>query len=214
MRSEAFGRLSEVSQYQWGLVTSRQAMSQEVRRWELHRLVSDGALEAVGFGVYRLAGAPAAEHLAVRIAWLQLAPGKAAEDREVSEGVLSHRSAAVLYGVGDFEPEPHEFTVPVRRRTRRDDVSLHTANLADTEVDWLDQLPVTRPPRLVRDLLADRHDGEHISQVIADLLDRRLATRAQLSRAMAPYAAAYGLSGESGAVLLNHLMASATGRTS
>lgn len=210
MRSEALGRLSEISQYQWGLVTSRQAASQGVQRWELHRLVVDSALEAVGFGVYRIAGAPVVAHLGVRIAWLQLAPGKVAEDRGVDEGVLSHRSAAALYGVGDFEPEPYEFTVPRRKRSRRTDVILHTATLTDREVDWRDELPVTTPVRLVRDLLADRHDGGHIGQVVADLLHRRLATRARLARAMEPYAAAYGLPGETGAALLDHLTASAT----
>ncbi|MEU8887101.1 type IV toxin-antitoxin system AbiEi family antitoxin domain-containing protein [Streptomyces sp. NPDC048442] len=207
MRSEALGRLSEISLYQWGLLTARQAEHQGVRRWDLHRLVADGALEAAGHGVYRIAGAPVVAHLGIRIAWLQLAPGEIAEDRRVGQGVLSHRSAAVLYGVGDFEPEPYEFTVPRRRRSRRTDVVLHTAVLTDSEVDWQDELPVTTPVRLVRDLLADRHDGGHIGQVLADLLARRLADRKRLAAAMEPYAAAYGLPGESGAALLKHLTA-------
>lgn len=210
MRSEAIGRLSEITRYQWGLVTSRQAASQGVQRWDLHRLVADGVLEAVGFGVYRIAGTPVVPHLGVRIAWLQLAPGKVAEDRGIDEGVVSHRSAAVLYGVGDFEPEPYEFTVPQRKRSRRPDVTFHTATVTDKEVEWRDELPVTTPARLVGDLLADRHDGGHIGQVVADLLRRRLATRMRLARAMEPYAAAYGLPGETGAALLDHLTASAT----
>jgi predicted transcriptional regulator of viral defense system len=205
MRSEALGRLSEISLYQWGLVTARQAESLGVRRWDLHRLVADGALEAAGRGVYRIAGAPVATHLGMRIAWLQLAPGDIAEDRKVEQGVLSHRSAAVLYGVGDFEPEPYEFTVPRRKRSRRTDVVLHASALTDSEVDWQDELPVTTPVRLIRDLLADRHDGGHIGQVVVDLLARRLADRKRLAAAMEPYAAAYGLPGASGAAFLKHL---------
>ncbi|MFJ9178062.1 type IV toxin-antitoxin system AbiEi family antitoxin domain-containing protein [Streptomyces sp. NPDC102360] len=205
MRSAAFGKLSELSRYQWGLVTSRQAVAEGVARWELHRLVADGALESVAFGVYQVAGAPPARYLGLRVAWLQLAPGVAAEDRGTADGVVSHRSAAVLYGVGDFEPEPYEFTVPARRRTRRTDVALRVAALAEGEVEWRDELPVVRPARLVADLLAARHDGQHIGQVIVDLLGRRLVSRARLARAADAHAAAYGLPDADGAALLDHL---------
>ncbi|WP_306323480.1 MULTISPECIES: hypothetical protein [unclassified Streptomyces] len=211
MRSEALGRLSELSQYQWGLVTTSQTAHLGVRRWELHRLVADGALEAIGFGVYRISGAPAVPLLDLRVAWLQLAPSKAVEERVVAEGVVSHTSAAQLYGVGDFEPDAYEFTVPYRRRTRRQDLRLHRAAVTDEEVDWLDQLPVTRPGRLARDLLEARYDGVHIGQVMADLLDRRLAKRAELIRAAAPAAAAYGMPAGDGVALVDGLVESATG---
>jgi hypothetical protein len=34
-------------------------------------------------------------------------------------GVVSHRSAAELYGLGHLTADQHEFTVPSRRQTRR-----------------------------------------------------------------------------------------------
>jgi len=206
MRGDALGVLSVVAQVQWGLVTARQAVLEGVQRWDLSRLVGDGALEAVGYGVYRVAGAPVPEHLELKVAWLQLAPDLVAEDRTASDGVVSHASAAMLHGVGDFEPESFEFTVPRRKRTRRADVVLHTAKLDESEVDWVDQMAVTRPARTVGDLMRDRHDGEHVGRVLLDLLDKHLTTPAELAAAAGPHAAAYGLPATDGEQLIAHLM--------
>ncbi|WP_328913405.1 MULTISPECIES: type IV toxin-antitoxin system AbiEi family antitoxin domain-containing protein [unclassified Streptomyces] len=206
MRGDALGVLSAVAQVQWGLVTARQAVHEGVQRWDLSRLVGDGALEAVGYGVYRVAGAPTSEHLELKVAWLQLAPDVVAEDRTAAQGVVSHASAAALYGVGDFEPEHFEFIVPRRKRTRRPDVVLYTLTLDESDVDWVDQMAVTRPTRMVGDLMRDRHDGEHVGRVLLDLLDKRQATPAQLAAATEPHAAAYGLAGADGKRLITHLM--------
>lgn len=191
-RSVALARLGAVAQAQWGLVTSRQARSAGVGAVEITRLVQDDALERVAFGVYRVAGAPSVRLLELRAAWLQLEPAVEAELRDPASGVVSHASAALVYEVGDLEPGRWEFTLPVRRRTRRTDVVLHLAPVADDAVAWVDQLAVTRPPRLVADLLAARHDGDHVARVIVDLLDRGLAGHGELAVAAAPYAAAYG----------------------
>jgi predicted transcriptional regulator of viral defense system len=206
MRGDALGALSVVAQVQWGLVTARQAVREGVQRWDLSRLVGDGALEAVGYGVYRVVGAPAPAHLELKVAWLQLAPDVVAEDRTPARGVVSHTSAAALYGVGDFEPECFEFTVPRRKRTRRTDVVLHTATLDESEVDWVDQMAVTRPARTVGDLMRDRHDGEHVGRVLLDLLDKHLTTPAELAAAAGPHAAAYGLPSTGGKQFIAHLM--------
>lgn len=206
MRGDALGALSAVARVQWGLVTARQAVLEGVQRWDLSRLVGDGALEAVGYGVYRVAGAPMPEHLELKVAWLQLAPDLVAENRTASDGVVSHTSAATLYGAGDFEPEYFEFTVPRRKRTRRTDVVLHTATVDESDVEWVDQMAVTRPSRMVGDLMRDRHDGEHIGRVLLDLLDKRLATPAELATAGRPHAAAYGLPAVDGEQLIAHLM--------
>ncbi|MEV0969282.1 hypothetical protein [Microtetraspora glauca] len=95
--------------------------------------------------------------------------------------------------MGDFTGELHEFTSPKRKRSRRGDVTIHTSSIGHDEIVWCDQLPVTAPARLVGDLLADRHDGQHISHVVADILDQRLATRKDLADAVTPHAAAYGV---------------------
>lgn len=187
-RSAALARLGEIAQAQWGLVTTRQARTVDVTLPELSRLTRDGALERVAFGVYHLAGAPRPRLLELRAAWLQLDPGVEAELRDPASGAVSHASAAAVYEVGDIEPYHYEFTVPARRRTRRADVVLHVAPLREQAVQWVDQLPVTSPPRLIADLLNTSHDGEHVARVAADCVDGGLAVGEELAAAAAPYA--------------------------
>ena len=101
-RASTLGPLAELAQDQWGLLTRRQAYKAGVAPATLTRLISDSVLERVASGVYRLAGAPFPDHLELRAAWLQLAPDIPAWVRRPEQGVVSHRSAASLYGIGDW----------------------------------------------------------------------------------------------------------------
>jgi predicted transcriptional regulator of viral defense system len=193
MRGDAVGRLSSEARVQWGLVTARQAVLEGVTRWDLSRLVADGGLEKVGYGVYLLAGAPQPRLLDLKVAWLQLDPATVAEDRTVAGGVISHTSAALAYGVGDFEPEYFEFTRPTRFRSRREDVVVHTGGLDGAQVCWVDQMLVTTPARTADDLLAARLDGEHVGRVFADLVATGQASVAELALGAGQYARAYGV---------------------
>lgn len=71
-------------------------------------------LERVAHGVYRLTTAPIPDHMELRAAWLQLAPDIPAWERTSAQGVVSHRSAAALYGLGHLPADRHEFTIPNR----------------------------------------------------------------------------------------------------
>ncbi|WP_433217804.1 type IV toxin-antitoxin system AbiEi family antitoxin domain-containing protein [Microtetraspora malaysiensis] len=192
-RSHAIATLGAIAEAQWGLVTARQATRNGVSAAELTRLTDDGVLDRVAFGVYRLPGSPSGPLTELRAAWLQLDPGTEAEARDIDSGVVSHGSASLVLGVGDFTGDVHEFTCPKRKRSRRADVTFHTSPVRRYDIVWHDQLPVTAPARLVGDLLADRHDGQHISHVVTDILDQGLATRKELADAAAPHAAAYGV---------------------
>lgn len=165
-------KLAQIAEEQWGLVTRRQAEEGGVSPATLQRLSNKGALERVGHGVYHLAGAPLPDHVALRAAWLQLAPGTPAWERlgKPDQGVVSHRSAAAVYGLGHLPADTHEFTLPARRQTRRSDVRIHRQQLADNEWIVLRGLPVTRPSRIAADLLADREDPEAVGQIVADAL--------------------------------------------
>jgi predicted transcriptional regulator of viral defense system len=114
----SLGRLAGLTEAQHGLVTARQAELRGVPRRDLARLAQSGGLERVAYGVYRVAGAPRARLLELRAAWLQLAPGVDVDQRVVAGGVVSHASAATVFGVGLLEPVRHEFTVPGPRRVR------------------------------------------------------------------------------------------------
>ena len=58
----ALQQLAEVTESQWGMVTTAQARAQGIDHMTLKRLNDDGHLIRLIHGVYRSAGAPSAEH--------------------------------------------------------------------------------------------------------------------------------------------------------
>jgi predicted transcriptional regulator of viral defense system len=194
----ALGRLADLAEAQNGLLTSRQAALRGVPRRDLARLAQSGGLERVAYGVYRVAGAPRPRLLELRGAWLQLAPGMDVDRRTLADGVVSHASAATVYGVGLLEPVRYEFTVPLPRRvrSRRDDVVVHRAELGGNEIGWVEEMLVTVPTRMVADLAAQSLDGEHLAGVVADLLRDRRVSRGELRSVLAPHAERYGWPGD------------------
>jgi predicted transcriptional regulator of viral defense system len=164
-------KLASLAEDQWGLLTRRQAEEAGLSPATLQRLsATGGILERMTHGVYHLAGAPLPNHPALRAAWLGLAPETLAWERRPEQGVVSHRSAAAMYGLGELPADRHEFTLPVRRQTRRADVRLHRRPLAEAEWISLRGLPVTRPSRIAADLLAEREDPGAVAQVVADAI--------------------------------------------
>lgn len=198
--------LAAIAQDQWGLVTRRQAERAGISPATLQRLASGSVLERVTQGVYRLAGSPTPDHLELRAAWLQLAPDVPAWERTPREGVVSHRSAAAVYGLGHLPADRHEFTLPVRRQSRRPDVRLHQREVADSEWIPLHGLPVTRPARIATDLLADREDPGAVGHVIADAIRSVYDYPATFADALAPHAAKFGLRRRDGIALLGWLL--------
>jgi hypothetical protein len=129
-------------------------------------------------------------------------------------GVVSHRSAAALYGLGHLAADQHEFTVPARRQTRRPDTRIHVRHLHDGE--WASQggLLVTRPQRTSADLIRSREDPAAVAQVVADALRHGYAPPGEFAAALAPSAAVYGFRRVDGMSLLQRCGArnSCTGR--
>jgi hypothetical protein len=197
--------LADRTEDQWGLFTRRQAEAAGLAWTTISRLARTGAAERVARGVYRLRGAPPADHLDLRAAWLQLAPDTPAWERGPETGVVSHRSAAALYGLGHLPADVHEFTLPKRRQARRRDVRLH---LGQTDEGWirLRGLPVTRPARIAADLLAEQEDPEAVAQIIADALRSGYDDPATVAEAIAPHASHFGLRRRDGLALLAWLL--------
>jgi putative AbiEi antitoxin of type IV toxin-antitoxin system len=200
-------RIADLTQDQWGLVTRRQLADAGIAPTTIERLTAPGGvLERVSWGVYQLAGTPIPDQRDLRGAWLQLAPRLRAWERTPEQGVVSHRSAAALYGLGHLAADEHEFTVPVRRQTRRPDVRIHVRPLHDDE--WASQggLLATRPQRTAADLLRAREDPEAVAQVVADALRRGSASPGEFAAALAASAAAHGFRRGDGVSLLQWLL--------
>ena len=190
----ALSRIAEVAQDQWGLITRRQAELAGVPQTTMERLTAPGSvLDRVAHGVYRMAGAPEPDHLALRAAWLQLEPGAWAWERTPAQGVVSHRSAAALYGLGDLPADRHEFTLPSRKQTRRPDVRLHQRSLPAGEWVHLSGLPVTRPARIASDLLDDHEDPEAVAHIVADALRGNYDYPGVFTDSLAAQASRFGL---------------------
>ena len=193
VRSSALRTLAELSEEQWGLFTRRQAEATGMA-WSTLARLSTGAtmVERVAHGVYRVRGAPRADHLDLRAAWLQLAPDLPVWKRDAGTGVVTHRSAAALYGLGHLPADVHEFVLPQRRQSRRPDVRLHRGRLRDGEWTLLGGLPVTRPSRIAADLLSDREDPEAVGYVISDALRAGYDRPGQMAAALGSSAARLG----------------------
>lgn len=207
---EAFDRLADHTQGQHGLVTRAQARLAGVDDRTLHRLVRDGDLERVARGVYRFRRDRDAEHQDVWAAWLRLDPARTAEQRDRRPGgpdaVVSHESAAKLYGLGDLGPTVHTFTVPRPLRSGHRDIRLVDAPLRRDEWEWVAGLPTTRPRRLVADLLADGHDERGVVRVAQDALRWWHLLEGELAEALAPFAERYGGPSGDGEWLLRRLL--------
>lgn len=198
-------RLATAAQDQWGLITRRQAAQLGVSSATIARLTAAGAtLERVATGVFHVSGAPWPEHVELRAAWLQLAPDTFAWERTASQGVISHRSAAALFGLGELPADAHEFVLPARRQTRRADVRLHIGEVRD---DWItfDGLPVTRPSRIAADLLGDNEDPESVARIVVDATRHVYDYPRSFSEALAPLAHRYGLPRDDGLAFLGWL---------
>jgi hypothetical protein len=195
-----------IADEQWGLITKQQVEMAGVAWSTLARRVEQGFLERIAHGVYRVRGGGEPDHLELRAAWLQLEPGVPAWERTAAAGVVSHRSAAALYGIGHLSADRHEFTLQARKQTRRKDVRLHRGDVDDVDCITLRGLPVTRPSRIAADLLADRADLGAVAQLISDALRGAFDYPGSVATAIAPYAAAHGLRRDDGIGLLRWLL--------
>lgn len=209
-RMDALRALNELASDQAGLVTAAQASSAGVDHLTQYRLVEAGFLERVGRGVYQVGGAQSPDYLGIRVAWLRLDPRTPAWKRKglgVSDGVVSHRSATVIHGLGDIPAHDVELSVPRRRTTREPGVRLLTrSDLTERDVSFVSGLPVTTPERTILDLLHDHADGGHVGRVIADADRRDLVDIDKLGPRADGLGVRYGMPDASGRELLSELV--------
>jgi len=198
-------RVAVLAEEQWGLFTRQQADQRGMAWSTLSRMVATGRAERVGHGVYRLRGAEPPPQAALRVAWLELAPSVPAWGRSGEQGVVSHRSAAMVFGLGDLPADVHEFTLPVRRQTRRDDVRLHRGDIA-TGVVSRGGLLTTDPSRTVVDLLTDGADPGAVSTIVAESLDAGYDRPAAFAQGLSALAHRYRFPRDDGVGMLGWLL--------
>lgn len=206
-QDKTVAKLSSVAEDQWGLITRQQAEKAGIPRATLARMTAEGtSLQRVARSVYRLAGAPKPDHEELRAAWLQLEPEMPAWDRTPDQGVVSHRSAAALYGLGELPADVHEFTVESRKQTRRPDVRLHRGRIAEGQVLPIGGLPTTLPAQIASDLLFAHEEPEAISRIIVEAIRRANDYPGTIAEAIARYAGRFGFRHGDGIALFRWLV--------
>lgn len=198
----------DVAEEQWGLITRAQAGAAGVPASTFARLQERGRLERVAHGVYRVRGAGEPDHLQLRAAWLQLDPLRIAWERldDPDVAVVSHASAASLYDVGDLRPDVHEFTFPRRRQSRRRDVRVHRGRVPSSDQIILKGLPVTRPGRMIADLLADHVEPVSVARITVEVIEKTHEYPRVVAHKISPFAHVFGLTSGDGLSLLQHLL--------
>ena len=152
--------IGRIAARQHSLVTRAQALSAGATDHMIQHRLATGRWVLVARGVYRLAGVPVTWKQRALAACLVSGPG----------AVVSHRSAAVLWGVSGFRPGPLEITVPAGRSGRNALARVHRSDVGGV---LRDRVPVTRPSRMLMDL-AGVVNGDLLEEAVDDALCRRL----------------------------------------
>jgi predicted transcriptional regulator of viral defense system len=176
----AVERAHALAATQYGLLTARQCREAGVSRNTVQRLIRHGAWTLEAPGVYRLADAPRTWRGRALAAALACGPG----------AVVSHRSAAHLWGLAGFWPTATiAVTVARNRRPRaRPGVELHetaTTGLLGATIHLA--VPVTGPERTFLDLAAIGADDHELVRARSEIVRRGLATPVDLWAALAAH---------------------------
>ena len=101
--------LMDVASDRGGYVPTRVAKQQGIAPARLVTLAHRGALERVGYGLYRIPGFPVERHddLLRAVLWTN------------ERGAISHETALALYELADVNPVAIDLTVPIEYRIER-----------------------------------------------------------------------------------------------
>lgn len=146
-------RMAAVAQRQHAHITLDQLVDLKITRHQREHLLATGRIVRVGRQVYRLNGAPTTWQGGIAAAQLAAGP----------EAVVSHRSAATLYGLDGFDHQHvTHLSVPVSRALRTaSKVRLHRCTDYELiRIERRQRIPVTDPARLVLDLYASERNPQ------------------------------------------------------
>jgi len=136
--------LSDLAHRQHGVVSVGQLHALGLSKSTIEKAVAAGRLHRLDRGVYAVGHTNLSLHGRCLAAVFACGPG----------AVLSHHSAAWLWGLARWVPAPFHVTGPVARRPRLP-VRIHrTRRLADTDWTLVEEIPVSTVPRLLLDLAA------------------------------------------------------------
>jgi predicted transcriptional regulator of viral defense system len=144
-----------IAEAQHGLVTRSQLRDLGLGRGSIDHRIGTGRLVAVHRGVYAVGHRPRTRHST----WMAavLACGDTA--------VLSHRSAAALWGIRRWSPARAEVTAPTQRR--RPGIAVHVRRTTPGERAVHFGIPVTSVARTIVDL-AHELDADELERLVRE----------------------------------------------
>jgi predicted transcriptional regulator of viral defense system len=150
-RRKAAKRLYQIAEAQQGFFTTKQAKAAGFAENTHPYHVQAGNWIREHRGIYRLASFPRDERPDLTL-WSLWSRNRG----EVAQGVYSHQTALSLYDLSDAMPEKLHMTVPKSFR-RNSEVPrvlvLHFADLPQSDIGAVHGVRVTKPMRMILDLL-------------------------------------------------------------
>ena len=169
------GRIAELAEAQHGVVARRQLLALGLGREAIAVRLRTGRLHQMHRGVYSVGHVVHTQEARWMAAVLFAGPG----------AVLSHRSAAALWGIRGASSRAIEVTTPRKSRSRGA-IHRHCAVLPADEVTTERGIPVTTVPRTLFDLAAVS-SVDVVEQALRESEYRRLYDRLSLPDLLARY---------------------------
>jgi putative AbiEi antitoxin of type IV toxin-antitoxin system/uncharacterized protein DUF559 len=170
--------IAEVADSQHGVISRSQLHEAGLGRDAIHHRLAGGRLHRLHRGVYAVGHRCLTREGRWMGAVLAAGPG----------AVLSHRSAAALWGIRPSEVL--EVTIPVHRAPPR--VRTHTCALPSDEVTAVETIPVTGVSRTLLDLAAVV-PAPHVERAAGEAETRRLTDRLSLTELVDRYPGRRGI---------------------
>lgn len=145
--------MATLAESQHGVVSRQELLALGLRSSTIARRIEQGHLHRLHCGVYAVGHARLSDDARRVAAVLAAGPG----------AIISHRSAAQVWGLRRSAPPRIEVTAPTRRRWIARRVQVHVARLERDEVTAIDRVPMTTVSRTLLDLaaVASRSELEH-----------------------------------------------------
>lgn len=168
--NDKYDRLYQIAEDQAGYFTADQARQVGFTYERLSANTSNNRFLRMDHGIYRLNHFPATLYEDLFAAWLRTGP----------DSVISHHSALSVYELSDYLPSEIHVIVPRTASRRREDLQLHTHQIAEDEITRRAGLPVTTPARTIADVANSGLSREFVVQAVDEALQRGMTSEEEL----------------------------------
>jgi very-short-patch-repair endonuclease len=180
------GRLVELATRQHGVVSRRQLVGLGMGRRAITKRLARGFMRTIHSGVYAV-GAAALTQEARWTAALLACGWDGRTGQGVPAAVLSHRSAASLWGLVRNAPALSEVIMASGRRSIRRGILTRCMFLRADEIEFVRGIPVTCAARTAFDLAAIARDQRELERAWNELEARRLTSRVSVPQLLERY---------------------------